>query len=138
MGGHHHNTNRFHDEFNIVVYKRMSKADELFDILVFDQSGPTILVSERYPILFHGPQDSHIVVLAHLNMLTRSLGRSSVKCRPVRIASKQLLPTYRAISTNNGFLKISEEIREAINSKKPVVALETTIYTHGRALEILA
>ncbi|RDI76333.1 hypothetical protein Vi05172_g13664 [Venturia inaequalis] len=64
-------------------------------------------------------------------MLTRSLGRSSVKCRPVRIASKQLLPTYRAISTNNGFLKISEEIREAINSKKPVVALETTIYTHG-------
>ncbi|KAH7081848.1 Indigoidine synthase A like protein-domain-containing protein [Paraphoma chrysanthemicola] len=33
--------------------------------------------------------------------------------------------------TNNGFFRVSEEVREALNSKKPVVALETTIYTHG-------
>lgn len=35
------------------------------------------------------------------------------------------------VAPNNPFLKVSEEIREAINSKRPVVALETTIYTHG-------
>lgn len=33
--------------------------------------------------------------------------------------------------TNNGFFRVSEEVREALHSKKPVVALETTIYTHG-------
>ncbi|KAJ4992639.1 IdgA domain-containing protein [Stagonosporopsis vannaccii] len=32
---------------------------------------------------------------------------------------------------NNGFFRVSEEVREALHSKKPVVALETTIYTHG-------
>lgn len=31
----------------------------------------------------------------------------------------------------NKFLKVSEEIREAVAAKKPVVALESTIYTHG-------
>ncbi|KAF1963533.1 hypothetical protein CC80DRAFT_433185 [Byssothecium circinans] len=33
--------------------------------------------------------------------------------------------------TNNGFFRVSEEVREALHSNKPVVALETTIYTHG-------
>ncbi|EMD66269.1 hypothetical protein COCSADRAFT_137719 [Bipolaris sorokiniana ND90Pr] len=33
--------------------------------------------------------------------------------------------------TNNGFFRVSDEVREALNSNKPVVALETTIYTHG-------
>ncbi|OAL45002.1 hypothetical protein IQ07DRAFT_684436 [Pyrenochaeta sp. DS3sAY3a] len=33
--------------------------------------------------------------------------------------------------TNNGFFRVSDEVREALNSKRPVVALETTIYTHG-------
>jgi len=28
-------------------------------------------------------------------------------------------------------MKVSEEIEEALHSKKPIVALETTIYTHG-------
>ncbi|KAF2687886.1 hypothetical protein K458DRAFT_414952 [Lentithecium fluviatile CBS 122367] len=37
----------------------------------------------------------------------------------------------RRCLTNNGFFRVSEEVREALNSKKPVVALETTIYTHG-------
>ncbi|KAI9720664.1 MAG: hypothetical protein M1812_002844 [Candelaria pacifica] len=35
------------------------------------------------------------------------------------------------LHTNNGFFKVSEEIREAIQAKRPVVALESTIYTHG-------
>src|SRR5436190_2153803 len=37
----------------------------------------------------------------------------------------------RNITSNNGFLRISEEVREALNAKRPVVALETTVYTHG-------
>lgn len=31
----------------------------------------------------------------------------------------------------NKFLKISEEVQDAVASSRPVVALETTIYTHG-------
>jgi hypothetical protein len=33
---------------------------------------------------------------------------------------------------SNAFLRVHDEVLEALNSKKPVVALETTIYTHGR------
>jgi pseudouridine-5'-phosphate glycosidase/pseudouridine kinase len=54
-----------------------------------------------------------------------------------RICSRLLSPisTYgRRHLTNNGFFRVSEEVREAIHSKKPVVALETTIYTHGGTL----
>jgi len=40
----------------------------------------------------------------------------------------------RRITSDNAFFRISEEVREAIHSKKPVVALETTIYTHGALL----
>ena len=32
----------------------------------------------------------------------------------------------------NSFLRISGEVTDAVASGKPVVALETTIYTHGR------
>jgi len=35
------------------------------------------------------------------------------------------------LGPNNPFVKVSDEVREAINQKRPVVALETTIYTHG-------
>ena len=34
-------------------------------------------------------------------------------------------------SQGNPFINVSEEVREAIETQKPVVALETTIYTHG-------
>ena len=37
----------------------------------------------------------------------------------------------RLVSTKNAFFKVSEEVQEAIRYKKPVLALETTIYTHG-------
>jgi pseudouridine-5'-phosphate glycosidase/pseudouridine kinase len=43
----------------------------------------------------------------------------------------------RRYLTNNGFFRVSEEVREALDSKKPVVALETTIYTHGERLNAL-
>ncbi|KAL8651724.1 MAG: hypothetical protein Q9210_003090 [Variospora velana] len=41
---------------------------------------------------------------------------------------------HAAFSTRtpkNRFLQIADEIQEAVHSNKPVVALETTIYTHG-------
>jgi pseudouridine-5'-phosphate glycosidase/pseudouridine kinase len=38
---------------------------------------------------------------------------------------------YGVIATDNAFFKVSEEVREALAQRKPVVALETTIYTHG-------
>lgn len=38
----------------------------------------------------------------------------------------------RTLYTNNSFLEISEEVQDALHTGKPVVALESTIYTHGR------
>ncbi|KAF2495686.1 hypothetical protein BU16DRAFT_527459 [Lophium mytilinum] len=35
------------------------------------------------------------------------------------------------VRPSSSFLRISDEVQEALYSKKPVVALETTIYTHG-------
>lgn len=35
---------------------------------------------------------------------------------------------------NNPFLNISRQVREAIESKRPVVALESAIYTHGLSI----
>ena len=35
------------------------------------------------------------------------------------------------IRANSPFFKISEEIREALHAKRPIIALETAIYTHG-------
>ena len=35
------------------------------------------------------------------------------------------------VGQGNPFINVSEEVREAIETQKPVVALETTIYTHG-------
>ena len=35
------------------------------------------------------------------------------------------------IDPKSPFVKVSEEVRAGIDQQKPVVALETTIYTHG-------
>ncbi|WPH04814.1 Hypothetical protein R9X50_00771100 [Acrodontium crateriforme] len=37
----------------------------------------------------------------------------------------------RTISTNSRFFQVSEEVSQAIAERRPVVALESTIYTHG-------
>lgn len=37
----------------------------------------------------------------------------------------------RFISSNNAYFQVSEEVRQALAEKRPVVALESTIYTHG-------
>lgn len=43
---------------------------------------------------------------------------------------KRFQSTQR-LGSRNGFFKISEEVQEALETGRPVVALETTIYTHG-------
>lgn len=43
----------------------------------------------------------------------------------------RLVPSRRQISTNNRFFNVSEEVQQALAEKRPVVALESTIYTHG-------
>lgn len=39
--------------------------------------------------------------------------------------------TSRCLSSKSPFLRISEEVQQALLEKRPVVALESTIYTHG-------
>lgn len=46
-----------------------------------------------------------------------------------RCYGKKYSKTYS--KSLGGLLHVSPEVRDALNSKKPVVALETTIYTHG-------
>jgi pseudouridine-5'-phosphate glycosidase/pseudouridine kinase len=62
-----------------------------------------------------------------MRLLARSIARPRTALRHAGIATA----SGRRHLTNNGFFRVSEEVREALNSKKPVVALETTIYTHG-------
>lgn len=42
-----------------------------------------------------------------------------------------LRPTRRHVSIKTPFLKVSEEVQQALEEGRPVVALESTIYTHG-------
>ncbi|KAK0304646.1 hypothetical protein LTR91_019889 [Friedmanniomyces endolithicus] len=39
--------------------------------------------------------------------------------------------TRRALSTNSRFFHVSEEVQQAVAERRPIVALESTIYTHG-------
>lgn len=59
-----------------------------------------------------------------MRLLSRAVPRPHLSQRSCKSLGRRYL-------SNNGFFRVSEEVREALNSKKPVVALETTIYTHG-------
>lgn len=52
--------------------------------------------------------------------------------RGCTISRNALRSFTRAYSGRNSFFKVSEEVQEAVATGKPVVALETTIYTHGK------
>ncbi|KAK3337226.1 Indigoidine synthase A like protein-domain-containing protein [Cercophora scortea] len=60
-----------------------------------------------------------------LNVQTRLLGAD--RRRYTQSASKHALHS----SGLGGLLKVSEEVADAVATNRPVVALETTIYTHG-------
>lgn len=61
----------------------------------------------------------------------------NVFTRPIlRLGRRHYGAVFKRHSSNvtardNRYFKVSEEVREAIFSGKPVVALESTIYTHG-------
>lgn len=46
-------------------------------------------------------------------------------------ASSLPISPRRRIATDSRYLNISDEVRQAVSENKPVVALETAIYTHG-------
>lgn len=48
-----------------------------------------------------------------------------------RIVCQNQRRAHCNVGRGNPFIKVSEEVRDAVETQKPVVALETTIYTHG-------
>ncbi|KAA6413166.1 MAG: Pseudouridine-5 -phosphate glycosidase [Lasallia pustulata] len=76
----------------------------------------------RFPSCYDSGTDA-----PSLSMLT-NLGRP-----PWARGCRSIVRTVhrRLVSTKNVFFKVSEEVQEAVRYKRPVVALETTIYTHG-------
>lgn len=63
---------------------------------------------------------------------------SSIRGRHSRVSSVRIIVVSQTrrdahcnVRRGNTLIKVSEEVREAVETKKPVVALETTIYTHG-------
>ncbi|KAG9206712.1 hypothetical protein G6514_003553 [Epicoccum nigrum] len=60
----------------------------------------------------------------------RLLSRAAPRPRPC-LPRRSCALLGRRHLTNNGFFRVSDEVREALHSGKPVVALESTIYTHG-------
>jgi pseudouridine-5'-phosphate glycosidase/pseudouridine kinase len=67
-------------------------------------------------------------------MALRLLSRTITRPRLAQRVPELPTSVGRRHLTNNGFFRVSEEVREALHSNKPVVALETTIYTHGMYL----
>lgn len=67
----------------------------------------------------------HITMMAQLPWICRA-------CRFARSTRTiQHTPQRRLLSTNSRFFQVSEEVQQAIAERRPVVALESTIYTHG-------
>lgn len=60
--------------------------------------------------------------------LTRRVSLST-PCPPCLLRHR--LSARRHLSLPSTLLKVSEEVQQALSEKKPVVALESTIYTHG-------
>lgn len=57
------------------------------------------------------------------------------KWTPRSLHAGSLLPVYtcrRCLSGRDRLFRVSEEVQDALATGKPVVALETTIYTHGK------
>ena len=58
-------------------------------------------------------------------------GRSRISLAETSLVLQTRRHAHCIVPKENAFIKVSEEVREAIENQKPVVALETTIYTHG-------
>jgi pseudouridine-5'-phosphate glycosidase len=53
------------------------------------------------------------------------------KRNSIRLNSRRYISDKASGFANSRFFQVSEEVRDAVATGKPVVALETTIYTHG-------
>lgn len=65
-----------------------------------------------------------------LSTPSRILGTSK-SAVPLTVASQSRTYSSGKLGALKDHLKISEEVRDALATNKPVVALESTIYTHG-------
>ncbi len=52
--------------------------------------------------------------------------------RSVRQGRLNSYQVHRCLSGRDKLFRVSEEVQDALATGKPVVALETTIYTHGK------
>lgn len=73
---------------------------------------------------FNSNLSANLIMHERANMI-KSIRRIAPRLQPRR-CSRSL-----HVAGDNPVLGVSEEVREAVHSKRPVVALETTIYTHG-------
>lgn len=71
-------------------------------------------------------------LMAGLRLHRSSASISCLLQAGVRGRTIKLQPQRSLVNITNHYFKVSEEVREAIENHQPVVALETTIYTHGR------
>lgn len=64
---------------------------------------------------------------------SRSCRLASLQCRAQRRSPAQSRRHWSSAASSSlrGILKISDEVADAVATDKPVVALESTIYTHG-------
>lgn len=66
------------------------------------------------------------LLLSRPSMGFPCLVRSSLHLKVVNLHQRRSL-----VSDRNPYIKVAEEVQEALATQMPVVALETTIYTHG-------
>ncbi|KAK5102733.1 hypothetical protein LTS08_003533 [Lithohypha guttulata] len=64
-------------------------------------------------------------------MLSRSLSRARARVSTLGPCPFHIPLPARCISTRSKLFEVAEEVEWALSAGKPVVALETTIYTHG-------
>mgnify|MGYP002718775291 CR=1 FL=1 len=66
-------------------------------------------------------------MLSHTMFASRAALRSCLRGAQLSCARR-----YHGLAQSK-FFKVSEEVRDAVATGKPVVSLETTIYTHGES-----
>lgn len=69
--------------------------------------------------------------------LLKPVVRLATVCKWPIVGRRAPATERQASGWNSPFLEVSEEVQAAVNARKPVVALETTIYTHGRSAHSL-
>lgn len=106
------------------------------------KSYQTQLMSYRIRLIFLGTSLVNCIrfLLCLIFSVCEAMPPLSRGFQRLRIAHNLDVPRFRVfkrfqstqrLESRNDFFKISEEVQEALETGRPVVALETTIYTHG-------